>query len=306
MSNPMTSEQFVRLLDTRLRKVDEGMFGDIPSMLDQFFTMLPSDSAFEEFYELGSLPDIGEHNGKIEYLNIVPEYYKKIEPKEYSGGVMFDRKLVDDKKYKVMDNRAGMLAQSAARVREKEGVKFLTDAFSNAFSFMTSEEGLSLCNSSHTTNSGVSTSSGFDNAGTSAASATSVAATRLAMMRFRNNIGDLTPVNPDMIICPVALEDKFLEINGTEKGLYSGEGTKNVQAGRFKIVAHPRLDESSTKNWYMVDSAMMKKFLVWIDRVKAEYNTTVDFQTLIIMHSVYARWGWGFLNWRWIYGHQVS
>ena len=64
MANPLTSAQFTRLLDKRLREVFEGKFKEIPSMIPQLYRTFPSDSAFEEFYEVGSLPDIPEFSGK--------------------------------------------------------------------------------------------------------------------------------------------------------------------------------------------------------------------------------------------------
>lgn len=46
----------------------------------------------------------------------------------------------------------------------------------------------------------------------------------------------------------------------------------------------------------MVDSKLMKRFLVWIDRIKAEFQNTIDFETYMIKHSTYFRIGYGFLD----------
>lgn len=253
MANPLTSSQFVRLLDKRLREVSEAKFKELPSMIPQLYRMLPSEGAFEEFYEIGSLPDIPEFSGKLEYISQSPGFYTKIEPKEYAGGVAFERKLLDDKKYAVMDGRAEMLAESAHRVQEKLGVRPFAYAFSSAFDFMTSEEGVSLCSSSHTTKSGTSISSGFDNSDTSALSKSSVAATRIAMRQFRNDISERIIIEPDTLIVPDNLFDTALEITGTQKGLDNAEGNINPQYGRFKVIPYLRLDDYDTNNWFMVD-----------------------------------------------------
>jgi len=306
MANPLTSSQFVRLLDARLRKVSEDTFNEIPSMIDNFYTVLPSDSAFEEFYEIGSLPDIPEFSGKLTYLNVAPGYHNKIEPKEYAAGVEIQRKLTDDKKYAVLDNWAKKLAQSAARKREKIGVRPFAYAFSTAFDFQDSEEGVSLCSDSHTTKAqGVSTSSGFDNAGSTAFNKTSVEATRLLMRKFKNDIGERIEIEPDLLIVPDNLADKAEEITATPSGLYTAESTVNVNYRRFRYLPYKRLDDYSTTDWYMVDSGLMKQFLIWIDRIKNEPNNTIDFETFMIKHSIYFRIGNGHLNWRWIYGHNV-
>ncbi len=306
MPNPLVSTQFVRLLDARLREVSERTFTEIPTQIPQLYRTLDSDSAWEEFYEIGSVPDIPEFTGQLQYLSIAPGYYTKIEHKEYAGGIQIERKLLDDKKYAVLDDRAAGLAESAARVREKFGVRPFAYAFSSSFDFMTSEENLSLCNTAHTTKSGTSTTSGFSNSGTSALTATSVAATRLLMKKFRNDISERIVISPDTLIVPDNLADKAAEIVGTPKGLYSAEGTVNVQQGRFKVIPYLRLDDYDTNNWFMTDMKLQKKFLVWIDRVRPDRNNTIDFETFLMKHSIYFRMSNGSLNWRFMYGHNVS
>jgi len=204
--------------------------------------MLPSDSAWEEFYSVGAVPDIPEFNGKISYLGIAPGYHVKIEPKEYAGGIQAERKLIDDKKYSVLDNRAAGLMTAAQRTREKLGVRTFANAFSAAFDFMTSEEGVALCSSSHTTKAGTSTASGFDNAGTSALSKTSVAATRLLMRQFRNDISERIDMSDNLaLIVPDNLADTAYEIVNTPKSLDTAEGNVNPQYKRHTVIPYLRL-----------------------------------------------------------------
>ena len=305
--NPMTSSQFPRLLDKRLREVSERAFKELSEgKIEQLYRMLSTESAFEEFYEIGALPDIPEFNGELQFLSVTPGYYTKVEPKEFAGGVLFERKLLDDKKYNVMDNRAAMLAESGARVREKYGVRPFAYAFSSAYDFQTSEEAVSLCSTAHTTKAGVSTASGFSNSGTSALSKTSVAATRLLMRKFKNDIGERISIEPDTLLVPDSLYDTAMEIVGTAAGYDTVGQDKNMQAGRYKVIPYLRLDDYSTKNWFMLDSRLMKRFLLWLDRIKPEVNNQVDFNTYQVKHSMYFRIGNGFTNWRFIYGHNVS
>jgi len=306
MGNPIVTEQFARLFDKRLREVSEGGIKEIDSKIPTFFKMLDSESAFEEFFEVGAVPDIPEFVGQLEYLAISPGFHTKIEHKTYAGGLKFEPELLEDKKYSVFESAAESLGQSAARVKEKLGVRPFTYATSATFDFMTSEEGVALASSSHTTKSGVSTSSGFSNAGTSALNPTNVAATRLSMRRFRNDIGERIEIEPDALVVPDALADKAGEIVGTDKGLWSAEGTKNMQQGRFKVLPWLRLDDSDTNNWGMVDTKLMKKFLAWFDRVLPDTKTTIDFETFIVKHSIRLRCSYGWTNWRWIYWNTVS
>jgi len=307
MGSPLDSSQFVRLLDTRLRMVTEQTYNELPSMIPTIFGMLSSDSAWEEFFGVGEVPDIPEFTGKISYLPIYPGYHTKIEPKEYAGGVQAERKLIDDKKYSVLDNRAAKLMRAAGRTREKHGVRAFANAFSTAYDYMTSEEGVALCSSSHTTKSGTSTATGFDNSGISALSKTSVAATRILMKQFRNDISERIDVGDNLgLIVPSNLEEAAWEIVNTPKSLDTAEGNANFHAKRYTVIPWMRLDDTDTNNWFMVDLDRMKEQLKWVDRIKPETKNTVDFETYILKTAIYMRHAYGWLDWRWCYGHVVS
>lgn len=307
MGSPLDSAQFVRLLDMRLRSVAENKYKDLPSMIPMLFNQISSDSAWEEFYSVGSVPDIPEFNGKLSYLGIAPGFTTRIEPKEYAGGIQSERKLLDDKKYAVLDRRAEGLMESAQRVREKKGVRAFAYAFSTAYDFMESEEGVALCSSSHTTKSGTSTSSGFDNAGSTALSKTSVAATRLLMRKFRNDISERIDIGDDLcLIVPDNLADTAGEIVGTQMGYDTAAMDKNMDYKRYDVIPYLRLDDYDTNNWFMAWKSQMKKDLIWIDRIKPELKNTVDFETYMVKHAVYFRCAYGFIDWRWLYGHEVT
>jgi phage major head subunit gpT-like protein len=307
MASPLVSSQFTRLLDARLREVGEGIYNDLPSMIPELYGMMDSQSAWEEFFEVGAVPDIPEFNGRMSTLGVAPGYHTKIEHKEYGGMIEIERKLIDDKKYGVLDNMAGGLMTSAHRVQEKLGVKTFANAFSSAFDFMDREEGEALCSSSHGTKAGTSTSSGFDNAGTTALSKTSIAATRILMRQFRNDISERVEVSDNLaLIVPDNLADTAHEIVGTPSGYDTAASDKNMQAGRYKVIPYLRLDDYDTNNWFMVDLDKMKKALVWLSRVKPEIEMTADFQTKMAWISIYFRVSSGFKDWRWIYGHAVT
>jgi len=309
MAHPILESSFPKLFDKRIREVQENVWEDLTkteSFLDQLYRVIKSDSAVEEFAAVGAVPDIPEFNGVLQSLPVYPGYYNKIEPKEFGAKLMWERKFIDDKKFPVMMADAEGLFTSAFRVREKYAAKGFNNAFSAAFTFMTSEEGVSWCSSSHTTKSGAATTTGFDNSGTSALDKTSVAATYLLMRRFKNDIGERISINPDLLIVPDTLGDKADEIVGTPSGLYSAEGTINVQKGRFKVIRYRLLDDNSTKNWFMADSRMLKRVNLFIDRIKPETNTDIDKNTLMTEVSIYFRLGCGPISWQCIYGQEVS
>ena len=307
LESPLTSANFVRLLKKDMREVSENVFKDLPSIIPKYYRVIKSDNAWEEFYGVTGFPDVEEFNGKLSYAGASPRYHTKIEPKQFALAVETERKFLDDNKWGVLRDHAAGLMEAMVRTREKYAVHPFNYAFSVAFEFMESEENLSLCNDSHTTKSGTSTSVGFDNAGTSALSKTSAAATWLAMRQFRNDISERIDMSDNFaIIVPDALGDTAEEIAGTVKSLDTAEGNINPQYGRYKVERLMRLDDYDANNWFMVNWDLMKKFLIWLDRIPAEVDTLVDFETKSVKHSIYGRWGYGTLDWRFVYGHQVS
>jgi len=251
MGNPLASSQFMRLLDDRLRKVYVDSFTELPSMVDKFFGVIKSDKAWEEFYGVGAVPDIPAFNGLLEYLSVAPQYYTRIEPKEFAGGIQIERKLLDDDRYDVIKSRQNGLVGSLLRVKEKYGAQAFGYAFSAAMTFATSEEAVAICSTAHTTKSGAATTSGFSNSGTTAISKTSIGATRILMRQFRNEVGQRIVIEPDMLIVPDTLYDTACEAVGwTESGASSDRdpdsanlGKINPQYKRWTVVPYPRLDD---------------------------------------------------------------
>lgn len=302
----MTSEQFIRLMDKRLTKIEEeSKYKDLPEMIPRLFNVMQSETAFQEFYSLSSVPDIEVLSGSINYLAITPGFHIVIEPKEYANGLQFKRTLIDDKQYDVLNDQVAELLSASVRTREKTASRAFTTADSVAFDFITkNEEGVAIASNSHTTKvPNVSTSPGFDNYGTNALNKTNVAAARLAMRGFKNSNGDVIDMDDNFaLIVPDALVEKAHEINFTEKGLDSGMGNANFHYKRYDIIPWQRLDSNSSTTWYMVNMSMMKRYLRWINRIAPETKKIAsDFETFALKYSVYFRDGYGATNWRWLY-----
>lgn len=300
MTTPNNRGQFIRLLDKRLREVFDGSYEELPSYREQLFRVISSDSAWEEFYATTGLPDFQPWAGKLPYATHFPGYYNRIEPKIFTLGVSFERELIDDKKYSVFDDTTRDLGEAAKRTQNKIEVEPFANGTSAAFNYQVSEEGTAIFSSSHTNKTGAPTAVGFSNVGTTAFSKTAVAAARLVMRKFRSDIGERFNVYPDTLIVPSGLADQAWELTNTKYGYETSAHTENIEGQRgWKIIELPRWDDTDTNNWAMVDSRMMKRFLIWVDRVKPEFNrVTSEFETFQHKYSGYMRCGWGAINWR--------
>jgi len=313
MADIITLQNFARLLDRNLTKVLEDYLSPTKLVAPQLFGTDKTTRLGEEYWEVGSVPDIPKFDGRLQYISVSPGYYTKIETQEFAAGIMIERRLIDTKQFRVMNNLQNGLARSLARVKEKKAANILNYAFSAAWEFMSNEEGVALC-AAHSTKSGVPTTTGFTNYGTSALSKTSLAAARVAMMKFKDDIGEFFDVTPDTLIVPVALYDTALEITGydprsgaeSEKDPTTNYNTINVLYKQFKVIPWIYLDTVSTTNWFLADSRYLKQFIIWLDRIKKEPNTITDFETFSIKHSLYSSFGCGWINWRGLYGSIVS
>jgi phage major head subunit gpT-like protein len=307
MASIIESASFRKLVEGHIKNVKQQTYKDIPSYKDRLFKVMSSDSAYEDFFSIGTVPDIPAFTGRINYLPVFSGYYTKIEPKEFSGGLLFQRKLLDDEQYGVLSNRAAWLMRAARRTEIKAEMHSLVYAFSAAFEYMTSEEGVALCSTGHLTKSGASTSVGFNNLSTAALSKTAVAAARLKMRLFRDDLGERIDVGDDlMLIVPDNLHETAYEIVKTPKSLDTAEGNVNFQYQRYDLLVLPRLDDYSTSNWYLTWKSQMKEDHLWVDRIKPEPKNTWDFETYTLKLAMYFRFAYGFKDWRFILGSQVS
>jgi len=307
------STQFQRLLDKRLDEVYK-MPSELDRTVDSLFKKVKSDKAWYEAFNVSGLGDVREFNGALEYLTMAPGYYVRIEPAEFAAGIQIERKLLDDDLYGVVKLQAN-LVNSEKRKRDKIATEAFAHAFSAAFDFGTNEEGVALCSNSHTTKTpGVSTSTGFDNLITDAISKTSLSAARIVMRKFKDSIGERIEVDPDMVIMPDDLYPSFCEAVGydalsgasSDRDPISSEGMINSQFKYYKPFVIRRLSDYDTSDWFMVDSKLMKENLIWVDRIAADLETTWDFETKAYKQSIYSRFGYGWLDWRFVIGAQVS
>ncbi len=312
MANPLTSPPFVKMLQEDLREVadDARKYNDINSTKEQIFDIITdSTRAWEEWTSVSALGDIPKFNGRLTSLGITPGFATKIEPAEFAAKTIATRKLFDDLKYDILMNLAKQLMTSAFRVRDKNAVKIFANATSIAFDFMPSqEEALALASNSHKTKVGsVSTATGFDNLGTSALNAVSVAATRILIRKFRQANGERIDMGDNYaLLVPDDLDFKAQEINKTVLEVDSANNNVNIQKGRYTIINWLRLSDTSTKSWSMLDMSTMKDNFKWIQRADAETTNTVDFDTFALMNAVYERHAGGFIDWRSILHQNVS
>ena len=309
---PQNQSRFPELVRKGWDKVTDEITVELhqkEKMRDVLYTKKSIDSAFYESTGVAGTPDIPRFNGVLKYIESAPGFGRRIEPAEFGAYTEVERKFWMNNLYPVMKDWAKRFQVAMDRTQEKAAIKGYATLNSAAFDFMPwNEEGVAVASTAHTTKmAGVSTASGFSNLGSSAYDPTIVEATRILMRGFRGLNGEILAIEPDGFIGPTTLEQKFEEVTATPKGLYTANGTINVQANKgWQYKTSQYFNDYSTKNWMMVDWKLLKEMALWITRMENESGAEVDFMTKRLKFSLYAYWGYGFEGWQPFYFHQVS
>lgn len=303
MSTILISENWPLLLEPGLRVIFEEARQPIvaESRIPTFFNIQSSSKAKEYDLGLGGMSDWKEYEGAIEYDGTEVGYQATYTHVEYAKGVIIERKLVDDDLYNIINSRVRLLAMTAQRTREKHGASVFNNGFSSSY---LGPDSKALCATDHPngpTNAGTQ-----GNKGTTALSYDAIIATRKLMRTYKDDTGNLVPIMPDTILVPPGLEETAW--TAVSSMLKPGGGNNDgnyVRSKGFNVVVWDYL--SDTTNWFMVDSSLAKIHLNWFDRVPLEFavDPTSDYN-LMARYRGYMRYSYGWSDWRWIYGHEVT
>ena len=101
----------------------------------------------------------------------------------------------------------------------------------------------------------------------------------------------------------MANEELAWEVINSKGKVETANNNRNFHYGRYNLAVWDRLTDSA--NWFMYDSKLCKIFMLWLDRVKGDFNYDRDFETLVAKWSVYERYECNHAAWQFIYGHNV-
>jgi hypothetical protein len=295
------TENFGDLLDSRMKKIFDKEYEENinESMIPKLFCMEKSNKNYEIVSGIGGMGDLQDFDGSISYDTVGQLYDKTFSFPEKALGFKVERKLYDDDMFGIMDRRPWQMAVSSARTREKEGASI----FNSAFIGTDGPDSLPLCSASHPYSPDDPTTQ--SNAGSTALSATAVEATRrIGHTSIFNDRGELMSINYDTILCTVNNEETGYEIINSSGKVDTANNNTNFHKGRYNLATWDRLTDSN--NWFMLDSRLCKKFLLWWDRVKDGIKMDMDTDTLVAKWYVYERYSAGWADWKPIYGHSVS
>ena len=276
----LLSSNFASALDPRFQRIWDERFTDVPDEISSLYSVQTGKLNTERFSTIGTTGEMPLFGGTITYDDVSAGYDTLITALEFGQGIQIERKLFDDEQFGIIDQKPKALAGSLFRRRQTDAARPFNNAMSVDTFFYTNSEGVSLCSNSHTTTSGASTATGFDNLVTTSLSAVSLAAARIQMVQYRGDRGEIISVNPDLLMFPPDLYEIAFEITNSMGKIDTANNNVNVHKGQYKTKEWNYLTDSN--NWFLIDSAMMKDFgLIWVERVKGEFGLIEDFDTLL-------------------------
>lgn len=308
MATPMITEQWPRFVLPIIRKEWDQSMNAVNSPLMSVMGVESSTSSVEYSQGVGTFGLVPEYNSAtaeasgsaIEYDSFSPLYEATFTHKEYAKGVEIERKLWDDNRTGQIKRKAQSLGHAFGTTRAYHASSILN----NAFATVTGFDSVYLCSASHPTNSVDSTA--ISNLGTTALSYAAVVATLLAGANLNDDRGYPMPSIYDILYVPTALESTAYEIiNAIQKPGAADYNGNFVGSKGLQVVVDPYLTE--TNDWFMIDSNLARQHCLWFNRVMPEItmDPSSDYN-LVARYRGYMRYSFGWDDFRWIYGHNVT
>lgn len=301
----MAKANFEDILDPTFERIMDEEYNQHPDMIPEFYDMVPHNGREDmKWSGISTLQNFQQFVGTVQMQEQAQMYDVTATYLPWTNGFELERELIDDDQYNIWEGKPRALAASAYRTRQTHGARMFNRAFSVDTLFYNNTEGTALCSNSHTTTTGASTASGFDNLVTTAMSATAVASARIQMTQFRGTQAEIIQTMPNaLLFAPGDYERAFEIVNSTNK-LDTANNNANVHQGRYSLFEWNFLSDAN--NWFMMDMTRLKQDLKWVDRIELEYGFAEDFLTFVAMYRAYMRYANAWCDWRGILGAQVS
>ena len=250
-------------------------------------------------------------NGEISYDSPNQSYTKSTTEVEYALGIKLTKKFRRLDLYGAAQKYVESLAYSAKRRMEAVGA----GVFNNAFTTETVADGLSLCNSSHTSDQvgGIATQS---NAGSLELSSVSLEATRRAMLRFRGQRGEIVSSSPDVLLVSTENAEIAEEILRSTGKLDTANNNINFNKGKYRLIVWDQyLSDGSTVDgayspsrapWFLIDSELLRRNAEFIEYNPIEFFFAGEFDTINSKHACYMSCATSVDDWKGIYGQNPS
>jgi len=300
----MIKDDWAYALEPGIREWFNVGYSRRPSMISTLFNVMQSAKDSEYFHSFGAIsPDAWknfERSGQVSSVSFDKGYRTTFTHKEFVVELPIRRTFLEDNLYSNILEPSQQLGDSAALRRETDAASVFNNASSTSY---LGGDGVPLVDSSHP--QGPHKGSAVqDNEGSLSISADNVETVRQAMMAYTDDVGELIGVMPNLILVPPELENEAKIITQTEFKVGSANNDINPQQGRFSYMVWHYLTDAD--GWFMIDTNLMKRSLVWFDRIPLGINLKNEDTTVYARYIARMRYSYGWRDWRWIYGNNIT
>jgi len=291
-------------VDQPLRKVYEREYIDPEIGISKIFNVSPMDGAEEKdltTYGIGALENVGE-GGAVPYDDPGLGYSTTYAYQIFKKGIQITRPMVNDNKYRQMNDQMAWLAQRASY----DPVAYAYGLFRNAFTanpdgYGNYNDGALALGSASQTYEDSSVSGTQSNYSTDKLTYDNFETAEVTMTTWKTG-HDTVLEFPGVrtLLVPPALRREAVEITESELDPDTAENAINVyKGGRATVVVCPYISASwsdgSDTAWFLLAKGHK---LNWFWRNKPTYDREVDFDTDVVKYKVIADYVCGFSDWR--------
>lgn len=307
---PLVKSNFGSLLEPGLREIFDIATSRPNPVLEALFRVQESRKSQENYQGMGAVGIVPPFNGTVPYTDFDAGYKKSIKNYTFALGMQVERELVDDDQYGEIRRRAETIGDAFRITVEHDASQVFINGFTDSGQnrmgdSIAGPDAVGLLSTVHP-HSPRKSGSTQANEGTLDLNLSNLDTTRQAMMNFTDDQDQLLGIMPDMLLIPPELERTATQIL-SERALYepgSGQFDVNMFAGKIRPVVWNRLTDSNA--WFLIDSNLMKRHLIFQWRIQPEFAMEDDFDGILAKFRGYMRYGMGWTDWRWIYGQNPS
>ena len=301
---------FGLLLEPKLRKVFYDTYKEVPEQFSRIYNVKTSKKAKETDYGIGAFrpwTSFGKASTTVADENLMPQVkYQKIHPglertyvhEEFASGFMVERKFVDDEMYDIIEKLPKDLARAGRYKVELDAVTPFNEALKasptvNIYDqkpLFAHDHPLVEKKNADGTNITVT----GDNLIDGTLSADTLKQALLLGRKQVDEAGKLIVMSFDTLVVPPALEWLAMELTKTTGKPGTDLNDINVLKGSLNVVVWDFLTKEDA--CFIMDSKNHQANFYW--RVKPDFQSEKDFDSLVKKYNGYMRYSYGFSDWR--------
>jgi hypothetical protein len=296
----LTEQQFLEL-EGSIQELWETANKSSKDYLPLMFAMPKSKRARELHQSMGTMGRMQAFNGSVFYDEIELGYEKEYRHGAFTTGIAIDWRLYDDQEYNKIKTKVNDINYSVYKSLQYDGASVFNNAFTDASDYH-GPDGVPLCSASHHLVSG---DDAQNNTGTDDMTIDAIDTIQQAGMGFKDNRGDIMPVEFDTILCGTYWMKEAKQICGSEKEPYTSDNQKNVMT-ELSYIINPWI---TGRKWFMLSSRLAKdgkglNFYMRQNPKNIERDSTFD--ELVLKWRAVGRWSYGWDNFYCTYGNNAA